>query len=109
MPHLLFAVCFLPFAFQKDLMFAVGLRPFEKQRAKRKQQKARKARRFLMPEVAFCRLLFAFCFSKRGGIFERQPEKAKNSLINSKFFVIINVGFDPAVFGMRLGCKRSKT
>jgi hypothetical protein len=33
-----FAFCLLPFAFQTDLMFAVGLRPFEKQK-----EKARKA------------------------------------------------------------------
>jgi len=36
-----FAVCFLPFAFQKDLMFTVGLRLSEKQKAKSKEQRAK--------------------------------------------------------------------
>jgi len=51
----------------KDLMFAVGLRPFEKQRAKRKKQKARKAPAELaaceVSKVAVCFLPFAIILS----------------------------------------------
>jgi hypothetical protein len=42
------------------------------------------------------------------GFSEKQPEKAKNSLINSNFFVIINEGFDLAVLGKRLWLQKKQ-
>jgi len=62
-------------------MFAVEFLNSKKQRAKRKKQEKRVTR--VTSKVAFCRLLFAFCFSNRGGIFERQKAKSKKKRAKS--------------------------